>query len=221
MPQPALEVVVLPAPPKIAARAGSPSTSGRDITREFAAGELIQFPGTRSSLLRLVTGLVRVHAVDEDGYGVTLRYVKPGGYFGEGAIVGGAQNYFAEAVVESSAVLLDASELTLEGLTNVTSYLIGVVDRMGTELVRLARKPLKARVAAELLELADSALAEDGEDGQPVISLTHDELATAVGSVRETVTKVIGELSRVGAIRTGYAKIIIRDEKLLADVAGT
>src|SRR5690606_40742167 len=88
-------------------------------------------------------------------------------------------------------------------------------------LLRLAGKPLRARVAAELLELSDSALAGRTADGEPVIHLTHDDLAAAVGSVRETVTKVIGELARSGALRAGYAKIVVRNRKLLSEIAGS
>ena len=52
-----------------------------------------------------------------------------------------------------------------------------------------------------------------------VLRATHDELAAAVGSVRETVTKVIGELTREGYIRSGYGKIVLKDLKGLRELA--
>lgn len=42
----------------------------------------------------------------------------------------------------------------------------------------------------------------------------------AVGSVRETVTKVVGELTREGLIAAGYGKIALLDVAKLGAVAG-
>ena len=46
------------------------------------------------------------------------------------------------------------------------------------------------------------------------------DLAAAVGSVRETVTKVVGELSRQGAIHAGYGKISLTSPAVLRTIAG-
>lgn len=73
-------------------------------------------------------------------------------------------------------------------------------------------------MAAALLELSETPLAHE-EEGKVVLKATHDELAAAVGSVRETVTKVIGELAREGYIRSGYGKIQLLDLKGLKELA--
>src|SRR5690606_20309072 len=96
----------------------------------------------------------------------------------------------------------------------LTERLALALDSMGRSLHRLAGKPLRSRVAAEILELSDSDLARHSSEGAAVVHITHDDLATAVGSVRETVTKVIGELVRLGAIRAGYGKITVRDSRV-------
>ncbi|MCV5960277.1 helix-turn-helix domain-containing protein, partial [Escherichia coli] len=44
-------------------------------------------------------------------------------------------------------------------------------------------------------------------------------IASAVGSVRETVTKVIGELSREGYIKSGYGKLVLENIRGLEDLA--
>lgn len=188
---------------------------------EYAAGEIVLFPGASSSLYRLKSGLIRLHTVDKDGYGVTLRYVKPGGYFGEETFTGRDRRYFAEAITDSEAERLEIGQLDRQGVLEVATFMAASLDQMNRALLRLAGKPLRARVAAELLELSDSALAGRTADGEPVIHLTHDDLAAAVGSVRETVTKVIGELARSGALRAGYAKIVVRNRKLLNEIAGS
>lgn len=187
----------------------------------YTAGEIVLYPGEASSLFRLRTGLVRLHAVDRAGYGVTLRYVKPRGFYGEEALTGHKRRYFAEAVTDSTVEAVNVDDLGREELTELATALARNLDHMNGSLLRLAGKPLRSRIAAELLDLADSALAGRTDSGLSVVYLTHDDLAAAVGSVRETVTKVIGELSRLGALRAGYGKVVLLDRGALAEIAGT
>ena len=187
---------------------------------EYAAGEIILFPGAADTLYRLKSGLIRLHSVDQGGYGVTLRYVKPGGYFGEEAFTGHRRRYFAEAVTDSATEPIVIDKLNRQNLMEIVTFLAGSLEQMNRSLLRLAGKPLRARIAAELLELADSALAGRTDSGERVVYLTHDDMAAAVGSVRETVTKVIGDMARSGALRAGYGKIVVLDQEQLAEMAG-
>lgn len=187
---------------------------------EYPAGEIILFPGAASDLLKLRSGLIRLHAVDHGGFGVTLRYVKPGGYFGEEVLTGRRRRYFAEAVTNSSVESVAVEKLSRQALLELATFLASSLDQMNRALLRLAGKPLRARIAAELLELSDSALAGRTDTGESVVYMTHDDLAAAVGSVRETVTKVIGDMARSGALRAGYGKIVVIDQAQLAELAG-
>jgi len=188
--------------------------------RGFQAGELVLFPGDPEYLFRVRSGLVRVHTVDDEGNGLTLRYVKPGGFFGEEALTGEGRRYFAEAVTATEVVVLDAGSLTREERERLLAHLVRVVEGLYRALNRLAGKRLRSRIAAELLELGTSDLASVDDRGVPVVHITHDDLAAAVGSVRETVTKVVGELVRLGAIDAGYGKIRLIRLDVLRDVAG-
>ena len=187
---------------------------------DFAAREAVLFPGKADNLYRVLSGLVRLFTVDDDGSGVTLRYIKPGGYFGEEVLAERPRRYFAEAVTDTQLEVVAVAQLSADEQRALCRQLAEALDRMGRSLHRLAGKPLRARVAAEILELSDSDLAQRGSDGVTVIRVTHDDLATAVGSVRETVTKVVGELVRLGGIRAGYGKVTVRDVRVLRDVAG-
>jgi CRP/FNR family transcriptional regulator, cyclic AMP receptor protein len=189
-------------------------------TLNFAAGEVVLFPGKAEDIYRVKEGLIRIHTVDDEGNGLTLRYVKPGGYFGEEALSGSPRRYFAEAVTASTVEVMSPATLGPEENLDLTVHLVEAIERLYQSLYRLSGKRLKARIAAELLDLQDSALASPGAGGKPVVHITHDDLAAAVGSVRETVTKVVGELAKEGAIDAGYGKITLRDTKLLGKIAG-
>jgi len=182
-------------------------------------GEVLLLPSHADHLYRLESGLVRLYRLDGDGASATLRYVKPGGYFGEEALTGARRHYFAEAVPPSVVEYIDPAGLDGDDLLQLAASLADALGRVSQALHRQAAKLLRARVAAELLELSHSDLSQRGGDGTSTIRLTHGELANAVGAARETTTKVVGELKRLGAIHTGYGKITVRDERLLRKVA--
>lgn len=182
------------------------------------AGSVLYVPGRSSAVYRLLSGLVRLHIVDADGEGVTLRYVKPGDWFGVEALADLPRSVFADAVTDVRVERLEASALTAEQRDTAMARLAAALDGLYRALHRRATRRLASRVAAELLELRDSALSCD-EDGVRTILMTHDALAASVGSVRETVTKVVGELARSGAIDAGYGRIRLRDEALLRRAA--
>ncbi|WP_038047676.1 helix-turn-helix domain-containing protein [Thermus caliditerrae] len=189
-------------------------------TVSFKPGEVILYPGVpgpRDRVFRVLQGLVRLEAVDEEGNALTLRLVRPGGYFGEEALSGQERRYFAEAVTEVVAEVLPKDPHP-EDAREVLASLSQALAEAYRRIERLATQRLKNRMAAALLELAETPLAKE-EEGQLVLRATHDELAAAVGSVRETVTKVIGELAREGYIRSGYGKIVLKDIKGLTGLA--
>lgn len=182
-------------------------------------GAVILYPGKSDMLYRVATGLVRIHTMDDDGNGLTLRYVKPGEYFGEEALADAERAYFAEAVTDCSIDVINPALMSAEDNLVVTTHLVHTLERAYESIYRLVGKRLRSRIAGELLELKDTALATQLDTGEAMIYATHDELAAAVGSVRETVTKVVGELSREGVISAGYGKITLKDEAALKNIA--
>ncbi len=117
-------------------------------------------------------------------------------------------------------VVLEAlpKEPSPEEMRALAQHLAEALARAYRRIESLATQRLKNRMAAAILELAATPLARE-EEGVIVLHATHDELAAAVGSVRETVTKVIGELAREGYIRSGYGKIVLKDPEGLKTLA--
>lgn len=202
----------------------SPPTTRRPPSVErYGVGEVIVFPGTSDHLYRVHEGLVRLHMVDTAGTGLTLRYVKPGGYFGEESLAAPdatERRYYAETLTPCSVELIDPSTLDDDERLRLDAYLADTMQRLYLGLFRRGGMRLRSRIAAELLELSDSPLASVDDRGRAVVRITHDDLAAAVGSVRETITKVVGELVRADAIDPGYGKIVLRDVDALTRIAG-
>lgn len=188
-----------------------------DLER-YARGATVFAPESEGHLYRLHEGLVRLFVLDDEGNGFTLRYVKPGAWFGEESLAGLPRAAFAEAVTDSVVERGDVHELDDDDRYDIARQLASDLHGLSLALQRMAQRTLIARVAAELLALRDSALAVE-EHGRTEVRMTHDALAISVGSVRETITKVIGELARSGAVVAGYRKIALVDERRLADIA--
>ena len=90
------------------------------------------------------------------------------------------------------------------------------------QAIRLAAAEGKAyelRLGSEdgpLLELAEQYGERTSEGVRLRINLSHQELANVIGSTRETVTVVLGELQAEGLISVGRRKIVIRQPDGLA-----
>ena len=195
------------------------STARPREPRRFARGDVLLFPGPADGVWQLLDGLARVQAVDADGNGLTLRYVKPGDFFGEESLVGGHRDYFVEAVSRVTVAHWRVDELDETLREALLASFARTTADLYQSLRRWSGKRLKARVAAELLALTDTPLASFDGAAQTVVHVTHDDLAAAVGSVRETVTKLLGELQRGGAIVVGYGKVTILEPASLRAVA--
>jgi len=191
-------------------------------TLSFRAGEVILYPGRvgpRDRIYRVESGLVRIQSVDNDGNALTLRFVKEGGYFGEEALTGEKRSYHAEAAVDTRIAQVSTANLTPEETLEIAGHLVEALSQAYDAIHRLTTQRLRHRVARAMLELADTPLAFRDSRGRITIRATHDEIAAAVGSVRETVTKIIGELTREGVIKSGYGRILLLDLQTLRELA--
>ena len=188
-------------------------------TIQYRSGAIVLYPGRAEMIYRVKSGLVRLHTMDDEGNSLTLRYIKPGQFFGEEALAGLERDHFAESVTESLVEMFHVNLITPEIAANLNICLAKALSGTYLTIQRLATKRLRSRIAAALIEMSDTALGSMTESGQQQVYATHDELAAAVGSVRETVTKVIGELSREGVIESGYGKITLSNFEGLNTIA--
>ena len=191
-------------------------------TLTYDPGEIILYPGEPSlkdNLYRVREGLVRLQSVDDEGNALTLRFVRPGEFFGEEIISGEAagmaprleRTYFAEAVTQTKVDTLAPAQLTPQEMGQLVQGLVMALAQTYQTIQRISGQRLKNRIAATLLDLSRTPVAYTEKNGRVGVKATHDEIASAVGSVRETVTKVIGELTREGYIRSGYGKLILEN----------
>ncbi|WP_457629312.1 helix-turn-helix domain-containing protein [Oceanithermus sp.] len=191
-------------------------------TLAFRAGEIILYPGAsgpKDRIYRVESGLVRIQSVDNDGNALTLRFVRAGEYFGEEALAGGERDYHAEAAADTRIAQIHPSRMSPQETLELAAQLVQALNQTYDAIQRLVAQRLKNRIAAALIGFMDTPLAVRDPRGRVMIHVTHDEIASAVGSVRETVTKVIGELAREGLIKSGYGRVMLLDIEALGRLA--
>lgn len=198
--------------------------------RKFARGNLIYLPSDASeSVLLLTSGRVKIYHITGDGKQAILALVEPGELFGEVAIfAGGQREEFAEAMEAATLIRIPGDEIRrlMEQHPQVS---LGVTKLMGMRRQRVERR-LKSllfrsnreRLTHLLLELADKYGRRTAAGVEIGIKLSHQELASIIGSTRETVTVVLGELQNEGSLVIKRRQIVLtRLDQLAASIEQT
>jgi len=152
---------------------------------------------------------------------------EPGELFGETAIFDGDErDDHVEAVAPSTVVMIPAEEmrhLMAEGADvalNVTKMVGLRRHRIQRRLGSLLFLSYRERLVQLLLDLADQfGCRRDEEDGIRLrIKLSHRELAHLIGSTRETVAVLLGQLKAEGSVDGGRRSVVLTNPQRLVRV---
>ncbi|WP_430298076.1 Crp/Fnr family transcriptional regulator [Sinomonas sp. B1-1] len=177
------------------------------------------------ALFVLKAGRVRVFRVAEDGKALTMAILEPGAVFGEMVLVGQRMHdSYAEAIEDSLVCRLGVDDVERFLLSDPRiairiSRLLGErVAELEGRLSDLALRPLPARVASTLLDMARwPSTARFGR--APTIRLTHEQVAGLLGATREATSKILSEFASRGLIRQGRGRITLTDPAQLRAIA--
>lgn len=193
--------------------------------RRFGRGAPIYLPADYADgVLLLAEGRVKIGSFTEEGKQTILAFIEPGELFGELALMGSEQREeYAEAVVKSTVILIP-KEVMEELLAQNPEVSLGVTKLIGLRRRRVERRlkyllfrSNRDRLVHLLLELVEQYGRQTAEGIELTIKLSHQDLANIIGSTRETVTVVLGELQNEGRIGLGRRKIVLKDLQFLAD----
>lgn len=199
------------------------------VSKTFGRGDVVYLPSDRSdSVALLARGRVRLFHLTNEGKQAILAIMDPGELFGELALVeaDSPRDEFAEAM-EKSTVILIPREQVQALMAEYPDVALGVTRLMGFRRQRIERR-LKSllfrsnreRLVHLLLELCGKYGQQTEEGVQISIKLSHQELASIIGSTRETVTVLLGELQGEGSLVIKRRQLMIRKLTKLADSIG-
>jgi CRP/FNR family transcriptional regulator, cyclic AMP receptor protein len=191
-----------------------------------AGGAIVRREGDTAPHFDLVVrGLVRVRVAAPDGRTLTARYCPPGTVMGVATLYAPERSlgFATQAVVDSILLSLrpDAVRMWADRdpavarvlLEETSERVLGFVS----EVAYSAFAPVPQRIARHLLDLATDELGAG--DARYVAKVTQQELADAVGTVREVVVRVLRSLREARIIETQRHQITILDPERLSVTA--
>src|ERR687893_836991 len=193
----------------------------------FQRGQLLYTPKERSeALFMLKKGRVRIYRVGPDGREFTLTVVGAGTVFGEMSLTAQRlENAYAEAMEPAvickmrrqdlERLVLEKPQVGLKVMSVLSERLSLAEDRMED----IALKEVPARLASFILQLVESEGVMTAEGPKIPTRYTHRQLATMIGSKRETVTKAFTLLQRAGAVELKRRRIHVKDIEGLRSAA--
>jgi CRP/FNR family transcriptional regulator len=171
--------------------------------------------GHGPSVSMVVSGLMRVFHTAPDGRQVTVRYVRRGELLGVLTLYVPRSGVLGlEALTKCRLLMLRparARQLADQEVQLANLFAEEVSERLRTVLEELASNTfgtMRQRLVRHLLDLAAGPA---GRTGPLVARVSQQELADAVGSVREVVVRLLRELREEGLIRTGRDEIELID----------
>jgi len=196
------------------------AASARQIT--YRAGEPIMGEHARWSPAVITDGLIRLAIRSLDGREATLRLIGRGVWVGLVAMFDPHYtNDFHErslaAVERSTLIFLDTAGVTrmCQRYPAFTMNLLRGTVQWGGALTDAAAQfafmSVRQRVAGQLLGIAST-----DSEGRLVAAATQQQLASAVGSVREVVARTLHELRADGLVDISRARVVLVDREGLA-----
>jgi CRP/FNR family cyclic AMP-dependent transcriptional regulator len=190
---------------------------------DYEAGEQIlsyQDPSTR--VFFLAVGKVRVIVYSAEGRAVVFTDLVPGTIFGEiGAIDRAPRSAGVEALEQTSVASLTADQFETVMLRQPTvalatlRHVTAEVRRLSERVVEFSTLMVQNRIHAELLRLAASAGAAEGQVLlSPTPSLS--DIADRISTHREAVSRELSRLAAIGLLRREASDLRITDIARLA-----
>ncbi|MCW9035187.1 MAG: Crp/Fnr family transcriptional regulator [Alphaproteobacteria bacterium] len=196
-----------------------------------AQEQIIDRQSDAQDIFFIVSGRTRVILYSLSGREVTLDDLDAGSYFGELAAIDNQPRSTSVMALTDTMVAALAPSQFMETLKShpdislkVMKRLAWVIRTSNERIMDLSTLGANNRVHAELLRQAK--LSMTGDEGFAVISPipVHSDIASRVSTTRETVARVLSNLTRQGIIERQKTSLLIRDlnrlQEMVEDVRG-
>lgn len=192
----------------------------------YQKGQLIYQQGQKVMGLHCVhTGKIKLARTGGDQKEHIVQLVQEGELIGWRALLAGTR-YTSSAVALEDCVVCFVPKLDFIGLlqsnkqfSNSLMHLMATtLGRAEEQLLELAYKPVRERLAGALLVLQQTYGSTDAP-GPFSISFSRDDLASLVGTAKETVSRLLTELKDAGCISTRGSHITVLDQAQLVRIA--
>jgi CRP-like cAMP-binding protein len=196
------------------------------VVRHLDAGERLFSRGDPPcGLYAVVDGTVRIGGVTDAGKEVVLTLVEPPSWFGEIAVFDGEPRTH-DAVAQTASTVIRVPQDALLALLEANPRYWRDLALLVTTKLRLAfvaledsaARPLPLRLARRLLVMAH-AHGDWDDRSRRVVEVRQEQLATMLGTSRQTLNASLKEYAAQGVLRISYGQIEILDVDALRRLA--
>jgi CRP-like cAMP-binding protein len=177
------------------------------LKRVDPGGRIFEPGQPARTLFFVAKGLVKLTDVSPAGDEVIVHLYHPGDIFGERCFLGAAQQFFATAFGHSDVLEMPASGVIEqirsrpETMVELLGELSGRLTAIDGEFHSFVSDSVLVRLGAKLLALA-SVSARDGDWLDLPHGFSHEAFAQMLGVHRETITRAIASLRKLGVVAT-------------------
>ncbi len=191
------------------------------MEKRFKKKEMIFLPGDKGDKVYLLkAGVVKISKYSDSGKEIILGMVNPGEIFGEMALIDKApRENVAEAIMDSYVCIVDRDNFTRylqrnpEMSLRLTKIFGLKFKRLGQKVEDLVFRNVYQRLAGLLLHLFEAYGYTKNEKTYIYVKLTHYDIASLIGSTRETTTASLNDFKREGLIDFDGRKLVIIDKE--------
>ena len=193
--------------------------------KTYAAQEqIIDRQSDTQDVYFVVSGAARVVIYSLSGREITLDDVNAGGHFGDLVAIDGEPRSASVMALRDTVIASLSQERFLQLLSEhftVTLRLMRALTRIvrtsTDRIMDLSTLAANNRVQADLLRLArNNMVGENRAELKPIP--VHGDIASRVSTTRETVARVLSDLSRQGMVERQKDRLVIDDVDRLEDM---
>jgi CRP-like cAMP-binding protein len=197
--------------------------AGIAAEKSFSRGQTIFSEGDDGDgFYAVASGRIKVFKLSPDGREQILHILGPGEIFGEVPVFAGSRFPANAAAMEESSVFFfrrDSLIALIEKNPSIAMGLLAVLSkrlRMFTSLIDdLSLKEVPGRLASYLLYLSKK---ENGSSDLE-LDITKGQLASLLGTIPETLSRILSKMSGQGIIECDGPRIKITDREGIEDLA--
>jgi CRP/FNR family transcriptional regulator len=193
------------------------------VEKKVNKGEILFSEGDEGKgFFVIAAGRLKVFKVSPEGKEQILHILGPGQPFGEVSVFAG-QRYPANAQALENARVLFLPRAAIVNLIaanpslalNMLAVMSKKLRQFAVQIENLSLKEMPARLSSYLIYLAE----EQGVDEVITLKISKGQLASILGTIPETLSRIFARLSGQNLIRVEGKKITLLDRSGLEDLA--
>jgi CRP/FNR family transcriptional regulator len=193
------------------------------IVKDFKKSQIIFSEGDEADgFYVVVEGLVKIFKLSVEGKEQILHIFESGEPFGEVAVFTG-QHFpaHAEAIAKSRLFFFPRDAFTdlIQKNPSLALNMLAVLSKrlrqFTVKVEHLSLKEVPGRLGAYLLNLSD----EKGGEGSVDLKISKQQLASLLGTIPETLSRILARMTKQGLIQVDGPRIRILDRQGLEELA--